>query len=94
MYIVHFCFWSFILISHIYKSAYERTAYPARNPAALKASVAHKLQNLLVHKSSKGFGDFFKPVPHVRSSLDLLYIRHKYAVRTKVTQHEFSTNVA
>ena len=67
------------------------------NVTASKASVADTLHDRLVRKGSKGCDDFFhmfKKSPHVRSSFESPYIRHAYAVRTKVTQHERSTIVA
>ena len=40
------------------------------------------------------FLNMLKKSPHIRSSFDSPYIRHTYAVRTKVTQHERSTIAA
>ena len=64
---------------------------------ASKASVAVTLHDRLIREGSQRRGDFFnmfKKSPHVISSFDSPYIRHTYAVRTYVTQHECSAIVA
>ena len=66
------------------------------NITALKVFIADKLQYLLIHKSKKRLWQFLtalNELPYVRSSFDLPYTHHTYALRTKAMQHENSTIV-